>query len=87
MGKETFYLFSFLTKEKYRGMGCFSALFKFAHEVLVNKGAKYFTLGVEPDDFENIERYKKWGFTELIYKGCEEFDGMKIEVCYYRKKL
>lgn len=85
--KDTFYLFSFFTKEGYRGKGYFSQLFRFAKDVLIEMGAKHLTLGVEPDDSENKERYRNYGFDELIYKGWEEFDGMKIEVEYYRKKL
>ena len=84
---ETFYLFSFLTKEEYRGKGYFSILFNFAQNILADMGAKYLTLGVESGDYENKERYKNFGFDELIYKGNEEFDGMKIEVEYYRKTL
>ena len=42
---------------------------------------------LEPEDLENRERYNKWGFDELIHEGFEEFDGMKIDVLYYRKKL
>ena len=83
----TFYLFSFLTNEKYRGRGYFSALFRYAEKFLYNLGAKHLTLGVEPDDYENKERYKRWGFDELIHTGTEEFDGMKINVEYYRKKI
>ncbi|MBE7050904.1 MAG: GNAT family N-acetyltransferase [Ruminococcaceae bacterium] len=84
---ETFYLFSFLTKPEYRGQGYFSLLFRYAQKILTDMGAKYLTLGVEPDDYENKARYKKWGFGELIYTGTEEFDGMKIKVEYYRKTI
>ena len=81
------YLFSFLTKEEYRGRGYFSKLYRFAQNTLRQMGFEYLTLGVEPDDYENIERYRNWGFDTLLYEGSEEFDGLKIDVQYYRKKL
>lgn len=87
LGNGCAYLFSFFTKEEYRGRGYFSKLYRFAENTLKEMGFEYLTLGVEPDDSENIERYRKWGYTELIYRGTEEFDGMKIDVLYYRKKL
>lgn len=85
--KNCAYLFSFFTKEKYRGKGYFSKLYRFAQNTLSQMGFEYLTLGVEVDDLENIERYKRWGYDELIYQGSEEFDGLKLDVLYYRKKL
>lgn len=81
------YLFNFLTVEEERGKGYFSKLYRFIEKTLSDMGFEYLSLGVEPEDTENRERYRKMGFDELIYCGCEEFDGMKIDVEYYRKKI
>ena len=56
-------------------------------EELKKMGFEYLTLGVESDDAQNKARYYNWGYTKLIYKGTEEFDGMKLDVEYYRKNL
>lgn len=87
MNEKTAYLSAFVTKEAYRGKGYFSKLYHFMEKELRKLGFEYLTLGVESDDAQNKARYHNWGYTELIYKGTEEFDGLKIEVEYYRKKL
>ena len=87
VSKNCAYLFNFLTVEEMRGKGYFSKLYKFIEKTLLEMGFEYLSLGVEPDDTENRERYRKMGFDTLIYAGCEEFDGMKIDVEYYRKKI
>ena len=85
--ENTAYLFNFLTEEKFRGKGYFSKLYKFAESKLKDMGFKFLALGVEPDDTENIERYKTYGFNTLIYSGTEEFDGMNFDVDYYVKSI
>lgn len=87
MGEKTAYLSAFLTKEKYRGQGYFSKLYAFMEKELAKRGFEYLTLGVEPEDEKNKAIYHKWGYTEHIYTGIEEFDGMRVNVEYYRKTL
>ncbi len=87
VSKECAYLFNFLTVEHMRNKGYFSLLFKFIEKTLSAMGFKYLSLGVEPDDSENKRRYLNMGFKTLIHTGQEEFDGMKINVEYYRKKI
>ena len=83
----TAYLSAFLTKEPYRQKGYFSKLYAFMENELRSMGFEHLTIGVEPEDEKNRLMYYKWGYTELIYSGVEEFDDMKIRVCYYRKNI
>jgi len=87
MNEKTAYLSAFVTKEEFRGKGYFSRLYRFMEQELKKMGFEYLTLGVESDDAQNKARYHNWGYTELIYKGSEEFDDVKIDVEYYRKNL
>lgn len=87
MNEKTAYLSAFVTKENFRGKGYFSKLYRFMEEELKKMDFEYLTLGVESDDAQNKARYYNWGYTKLIYKGTEEFDGMKIDVEYYTKKI
>ncbi|MBQ4527007.1 MAG: GNAT family N-acetyltransferase [Clostridia bacterium] len=87
MSEKCAYLFNFLTEKKYRGKGYFSKLYSYMENALREMGFEHLSLGVEPEDTENKERYKAYGFTELLYEGYEEFDGMRIDVEYYRKSL
>lgn len=87
MTSSSAYLSAFETKESFRGLGYFSALYKFMEIKLKNMGFKYLVLGVEPNELKNKAIYQKWGYTELIYIGTEEFDGLHVDVEYYRKKL
>lgn len=88
INEETVYLLAFRTMPDYRDKGYFSKLFKFMINDLKEKGYKYATIGVEPDELRNKEIYKHYGFTEHI-KTKEETnpDGSTIIVEYYRKEL
>lgn len=85
--EKTAYLSAFVTKEKFRGKGYFSKLYAFMEKELAKMGFEYLTLGVETKDEKNKAIYHKWGYTEHIYTGVEEFDGMRVNVEYYRKTL
>ena len=87
VSEDTAYLSAFLTREDMRGIGYFSKLYAYMEKHLKNLGFRYLTLGVEPDEDENKAIYSKWGYNELIYEGIETFDGMTVEVEYYRKKI
>ncbi len=87
MDEKTAYLSAFFTREDMRGMGYFSKLYNFMENHLKLMGFEYLTLGVEPGDLHNKAIYKKWGYAELIYCGAEAFDGITVDVEYYRKKL
>ena len=82
------YLSAFRTNKEYQGKGYFSKLFHYMLNDLKNKGYKYVTLGVEPEEEHNKEIYKHYGFTDYIKSDKEVYpDGTTIEVEYYRKKL
>ena len=85
---ETAYLLAFRTMPDYRDKGYFSILYNFLINDLKERGYKYATIGVEPDELRNKEIYKHYGFTEHI-KTREETnpDGSTIIVEYYRKEL
>lgn len=94
VSKDTAYLCAFRTREEYRGQGYFSKLYRYMENDLYNKGYRFLTLGVEPDDVKNKEIYFKYGFTEYIKTDYEieppEKDGEephKLMVEYYRKEI
>jgi ribosomal protein S18 acetylase RimI-like enzyme len=85
---ETVYLMAFRTLDEYQGKGYFRELFNYMIDDLKNKGYKYATVGVEPNEKKNKSIYFKYGFTEYIKKAYEEYpDGTKVLVEFYRKTL
>lgn len=86
VGSHTVYLSAFRTIGKFQGKGYFSKLFHFMIDDLRHKGYTKATLGVEPADVINKERYTHYGFTEYIKSGKEYYpDGTAIDVEYYGK--
>lgn len=85
---KTAYLCAFRTIDKYQGKGYFSKLFKFMIGDLKSKGYEKVTLGVEPNETENLKIYQHLGFNELIKSARETYpDGTVIDVDYYGMKL
>lgn len=83
---KTVYLCAFRTIEKYQGEGYFSKLFRFMIDNLKSKGYKKVTLGVEPNEIENLKIYQHLGFNEFIKSAQETYpDGTVIDVDYYSK--
>ncbi len=88
INQKTAYLSAFRTIPAYQNQGYFSHLFKYMIEDLKNRGYRYVTIGVEPNEIKNQNIYAKWGFTEFIKKGIETYpDNKVIEVLYYKKEL
>ncbi len=86
--RTTAYLSAFRTVLDCRGQGFFSALFYFLIEDLHKRGFEKVTLGVEPEETENLAVYTHYGFTEFIKSFEEQFpDGTTIRVDYYGKSL
>lgn len=84
----TAYLTAFRTIKEYQGHGYFSKLFKYMINDLKSRGYTKVTIGVEPTELKNKAIYQKYGFTNLIKTGIEEYpDGTKTEVEYYYKNL
>lgn len=85
---DTVYLSAFRTKKENQGQGYFSKLYQYMENDLYNKGYRFLTLGVEPDDVKNKEIYFKYGFTHFIKSAFETYpDGESILVEYYSKSL
>lgn len=85
---KTAYLCAFRTIEKYQGKGYFSKLFRFMIDDLKSKGYKKVTLGVEPNETENLKIYKHLGFKEFLKSARETYpDGTVVDVDYYGMKL
>ena len=88
VNNKTAYLFAFRTIDEYQGKGYFSILYKFMENDLKSRGYEVLTLGVEPEEIKNKLIYQKYGYTDYIKNGIEEYpDGTKIEVEYYKKIL
>lgn len=81
---KTVYLCAFRTIDKYQGRGYFSRLFRFMISDLKSRGYEKVTLGVEPDETDNLKIYKYLGFNEFIKSAKETYpDGTVIDVDYY----
>ena len=68
-GKTTAYLCAFRVRKGYRGKGLGSLLMTQVLEDLRNKGLKRVTIGVGPDERQNVRLYRRFGFTTKI-KDC-----------------
>ncbi len=85
---KTAYLCAFRTIEKYQRKGYFSKLFLFMKNDLKSKGYEKVTLGVEPNETENLKIYQHLGFNEFIKSAQETYpDGTIIAVEYYGMNL
>ncbi|MCH5314455.1 MAG: GNAT family N-acetyltransferase [Eubacterium sp.] len=86
--EKTVYLCAFRTIEKHQGKGYFSKLFSFMINDLKRKGYEKVTLGVEPEETENLKIYKHLGFSEFIKSAKETYpDGTVIDVDNYAMVL
>ncbi len=88
VGHNTAYLSAFRTINEFQNKGYFSKLMKFMLNDLKNRGFTKVTLGVEPNEEQNIKIYKHYGFTEYIKSATETYpDGTVINVEYYAKNI
>lgn len=88
INKNTAYLTAFRTNKEYENKGYFSKLYRFMEQDLRNRGFKFLTLGVEPNEVRNMQIYFKLGFTNYIKTSYEKYpNNEKIMVNYYRKDL
>ncbi len=77
------YLYAFRVLEQYRGRGCGTALMLHVLAALEAEGYREFTIGVE-DDNEGAKRmYARFGFTELLCRKYEEYQGDGYEFGLY----
>lgn len=86
--KKTVYLCAFRTVEKYQGKGYFSKLFRFMIDDLKCKGCEKVTLGVEPNETDNLKIYQHLGFNKHIKSAKEIYpDGTVTDVDYYEMEF
>ena len=88
IGDKKAYLCAFRTNKEYEHLGYFKRLYTFMEKDLKQRGFKYLTLGVEPNEVRNIQIYFKLGFTNYIKTDYEYYpNGEKVLINYYEKRL
>ena len=79
------YLFAFRIHKDFQGKGYGQVLMNKVISILEEKGYSEFTIGVEDDNETAIHIYSKLGFTQLIGRMSEEYQGDSYEYGLYLK--
>ena len=79
------YLFAFRIHKDFQGKGYGQFLMNKVISILAGKGYSEFTIGVEDDNKTAIHIYSKLGFTQLIGRMSEEYQGDSCEYGLYLK--
>lgn len=69
------YMFAFRVREDFQNKGYGTYLLKNVLGILKENGYYEFTVGVEDDNFRAIHMYQALGFTELLLRKQEEYQG------------
>ena len=80
------YMFAFRVREDFQNKGYGTYLLKTVLSVLKENGYYEFTVGVEDDNSRAIHMYQALGFTELLLRKQEEYQGDAYEYNLYLKK-
>jgi len=80
------YLFAFRVREEFQNRGYGTHLMKTVLSVLKEDGYSEFTIGVEDDNARAIHMYQALGFTELIARRQETYQGDAYEYGLYLKR-
>ena len=80
------YLFAFRIHEDYQGRGYGKQLLQSVINQLIEQGYSEFTVGVEDDNDRAKHIYDSFGFTELIARKYEEFQGDGYEYGLYLRR-
>ena len=80
------YLFAFRIHEDYQGRGYGKQLLQSVIDTLNEKGYTEFTVGVEDDNVRAKHIYNRLGFTELIARKYEEYQGYGYEYGLYLRR-
>lgn len=80
------YLFAFRIHKKYQGLGLGKRLLQSVLNHLAEKGYSEFTIGVEDDNECAKHIYKNFGFTEIIARKSENYQGDSYEYDLLLKK-
>lgn len=73
------YLYAFRIHQKHQGKGLGNFLLENVLKILAENGYSEFTVGVEDDNARARYMYEKYGFTELIAKIKESYQGDSYE--------
>ena len=79
------YLFAFRIHGEYQGRGLGKELMQYVIGKLTERGYLEFTVGVEDDNDKAKHIYESFGFTELIARKYEEYQGDGYEFGLYLK--
>ena len=80
------YLFAFRIHEDYQGRGYGKRLLQSVIDTLTEQGYYEFTVGVEDENDRARHIYESFGFTELIARKYEEYQGNGYEYGLYLKR-
>ena len=79
------YLFAFRIHNDFQGSGYGQFLLNGVISMLMQKGFSEFTIGVEDDNETAVHIYSKFGFTQLVGKISEEYQGDSYKYGLYLK--
>ncbi len=81
------YLYAFRVHEDFQNRGFGKYLLRNVIELLTAKGYSEFTIGVEDDNARAAHIYSVFGFTELVARKSEEYQGDSYEYNLYLKRM
>ena len=81
------YLSAYRVHKDFRGMRLGKFLMKSVLDILAAEGYSEFTVGVEDDNDRALHIYKEFGFSEVIARKYEEYQGDGYEYNLYLKRL
>ena len=67
------YVSRMIVKKEYRNQGIGSEILKFLIRKAKNMGFSEMTIGVDKDNINALHLYKKYGFTEILFDGADEY--------------
>lgn len=73
------YLYAYRILKSFQGKGFGKLLFTTVTDILVKEGYKELTVGVEDDNLRSRHIYKTYGFTEVIERKVESYQGGSYE--------
>ena len=79
------YLYAFRIHKDHQGLGLGKFLLRTVVNLLSESGYSEFTVGVEDDNLRALHIYKSFGFSEIIARKYEEYQGDGYEYNLYLK--
>lgn len=81
------YLYAYRVHKDHQNMGLGKLLMKTVLDTLAAEGHSEFTVGVEDNNDRALHIYKSFGFSEVIERKYEEYQGNGYEYNLYLKRL